>query len=73
MQRKIDNIDQWHQAALKPLNIPTPVFIDAEPIDKQRKRIMEKVRPFVSDELQKVRTDDAFGSALDHLEKRFME
>ena len=42
MQRKIDNIDQCYQVALKPLNIPPPVLIDAEPLHKQRKRIMEK-------------------------------
>jgi hypothetical protein len=72
LQRKTNSFDQWNPT-LKAHNIPTPAFIDNEPLDNQRKRFMEKVRPFVSDDLQKVRTDDIFGSALDHLEKRFIE
>jgi hypothetical protein len=72
IQRKTNHFDQWNPT-LKAQNIPTPAFIEAEPLDAQRKRFMEKVRPFVSDDLQKVKTDDIFGSALDHLEKQFME
>jgi hypothetical protein len=72
-QRKFNNIEQWAQTALKPLNIPTPAYIEGEKLDQQRKRIMNKVRPFVSNALQQVKTDDVFGSALDHYEKQFME
>ena len=72
-QRKFNNIEQWAQTALKPLNIPTPMYIEGEKLDQQRKRIMNKVRPFVSDALQQVKTDDVFGTALDHYEKQFME
>lgn len=72
-QRKFNNIEQWAQLALKPLNIPVPAYIEGERLDQQRKRIMNKVRPFVSDALQQVKTDDVFGSALDHYEKQFME
>jgi hypothetical protein len=72
-QRKFNNIEHWAQTALKPLNIPTPAYIEGEKLDQQRKRIMNKVRPFVSDALQQVKTDDVFGSALDHYEKQFME
>jgi hypothetical protein len=72
-QRKFNNIEQWSQTALKSLNIPTPAYIEGEQFDHQRKRIMNKVRPFVSEDLQQVKTDDMFGSVLDHCEKQFME
>lgn len=42
-------------------------------MDQQRKRIMEKARPFVSEDLQQIKRDDISGSGLNHIEKQFME
>ena len=62
-QRKFDNIEQWTQNVFRPLGIPAPAYIEGEQFDQQRKRIMEKARPFVSDELQQIKKDDVFGTA----------
>jgi hypothetical protein len=71
-QRKYDNIEQWSRVCA-PLGIPTPAFTEGESFDHQRKRIIEKVRPFVSDELQPVKTDHVFETGLNDLERRFMD
>jgi hypothetical protein len=72
IQRKANNIQQW-DPTLKALNLPTPALIEGEPIHNQRKRIMNMVRPFVSDDLQNVKPDHVFESALDDYERRFQE
>ena len=72
-QRKFDNIEQWTQNVFRPLGIPAPAYIEGEQFDQQRKRLMEKARPFVSDELQQIKKDDVSGTGLNHLEKQFME
>jgi hypothetical protein len=72
-QRKFNNIEYWTQNAFRPLGVPAPACIEGESYDHQRKRLMEKARPFVSDELQQIKTDHIFETGLDHLEKRFME
>jgi hypothetical protein len=72
-QRKFDNIEQWTQNVFRPLGVPAPAYIEGEKLDQQRKRIMEKARPFVSEELQQIKRDDVFGTGLNHLEKQFME
>jgi hypothetical protein len=71
-QRKINNIDSWNPI-LKAHKIPTPALIDGERLTWQRKRIMDKVRHVVSDELQKIPTDDMFDATLDDCERRFMQ
>jgi hypothetical protein len=72
-QRKVNEIERWDQAVFKPNRMPTPSYFDHESFDGQRKRLMNKARPLVSEELQKVRTDDAFGSALEHVAQQFFE
>jgi hypothetical protein len=71
-QRKYDNIEQWAPVC-KSLNIPTPSYIEGESFDHQRKRIMEKVRPFVATDLQEVKTEHIYESGLNHLENKYME
>lgn len=72
-QRKITTAEQWDQAVFRPHNVPTPRYLESENLDQYRKRLMEKARPFVSADLQRVRTDDIFGSGLDDYERRFMQ
>jgi len=72
-QRKINTGEQWDQAVFRPHNMPTPRYLDGENMDQYRKRLMNKARHIVSADLQNVKTDDIFGSALDHYEKRFLE
>ena len=72
-QRKLNVAAQWDEFVFRPHNIPTPRYLEGENTDSYRKRLMEKARPFVSADLQHVRTDDIFGSALNDYEKRFMQ
>jgi hypothetical protein len=72
-QRKFDNIEQWTQNVFGPLGVPGPAYIEGERLDQQRKRIIEKARPFVSEELQQIKNDDVSGTGLNHLEKQFMQ
>jgi hypothetical protein len=71
-QRKIDEIERWDRAALRPHRIPTPSCLEHESFDGLRKRLINKVRPYVSEDLQKVKTDDVFGSGLDHMAQQFL-
>ena len=52
---------------------PAPEFLDKEPIDHYKKRLMDKAAPFVAADLQEVKTDHLYGSALDHYEQRYFE
>jgi hypothetical protein len=72
-QRKTETLERWDQAVFKPNRVPTPSYFDHETFDQQRKRLMNKARPLVSEELQKVRTDDIFGTALDHVAQQYFE
>ena len=72
-QRKVDELERWDQSVFRPNRIPTPSYFNHETIEQQRKRLMNKARPLVSEDLQKVRTDDVFGSALDHVAQQYFE
>src|SRR5271169_1330026 len=72
-QRKINTGEQWDQAVFRPHNMPTPRYLDGENVDQYRKRLMDKARHIVSADLQNVKTDDIFETALDHYERRFLE
>jgi hypothetical protein len=72
-QRKINTAEQWDQAVFRPNRMPTPRYLDGESLDQYRKRLMEKARPLVAADLQKVKCDDIFGSGLDDYERRFLE
>jgi hypothetical protein len=54
-QRKFDNLERWTQNVFRPLGIPAPAYIEGEKLDQQRKRIMEKARPFVSTNFSKLK------------------
>jgi hypothetical protein len=71
-QLKIENIERWDQQVYRPNQRPTPSLINGESYDQQRKRIMNGARSLVSDELQKVRTEHLFETALDHVERQFI-
>jgi hypothetical protein len=72
-QRKVDELERWDQSVFRPNKISTPSYFDHESFDGQRKRLMNKAKPLVSEDLQKVRTDDIFGSALDHVAHQYFE
>lgn len=72
-QRKINAAEQWDQAVFRPNRMPTPRYLDGEKLDQYRKRLMNKALPLVSADLQHVKTDDIFGTGLDHYEKRFLK
>jgi hypothetical protein len=71
-QRKFNHIEEVTPIC-KSLGIPAPAYIEGEKFEHQRKRIIEKLRPYVSDELQRVKENHIFGTALDHVEKQYME
>jgi hypothetical protein len=72
-QRAVNIGEQWDQGVFRPNNRPTPRQMEGESLDQYRKRLINHARPLVSADLQNVRTDDIFGSALDDYEKRFLE
>jgi hypothetical protein len=72
-QRKINEIERWDQAVFRPHRMPTPSYIDHESLDGLTKRLINKSRHLVSEDLQKVKTNDVFGSALDHFAKQFFD
>jgi hypothetical protein len=65
--------DKWNDKVFRPRGARAPEFLDKEPIDHYRKRLMTKAAPFVAADLQEVKTDHLYGSALDHYEKRYFE
>ena len=65
--------DKWNDKVFRPRGARAPEFLDKEPIDHYKKRLMNKAAPFVATELQEVKTDHLYGSALDHYEKRYLE
>jgi hypothetical protein len=65
--------EKWHEAVYRSRQAPTPDFLDRENNDHYRKRLMSKAAPFVAADLQRVKVDDLYGSALDHYEQRYIE
>jgi hypothetical protein len=64
---------KWDQDVFGPSGRPTPRYLDTDNPDHYRKHLMEAARPLVSEELQKVRTQDLYGSALDHYESEYLK
>jgi hypothetical protein len=64
---------KWDEHVFSPSGRPTPRYLDTDNNDHFRKRLMDAARPLVSKDLQEVRTQDLYGSALDHYEKRYLE
>jgi hypothetical protein len=74
--RETDNWEvqeKWHEKVFRPRNASAPAFLDNEHTDHYRKRMMNKAAPFVAADLQSVKVDDLYGSALDHYEQRYFE
>ena len=65
--------DKWNEKVFMPRGTRAPEFLDKEPIDHYKKRLMDKAAPFVAADLQEVKTDHLYGSALDHYEQRYFE
>jgi hypothetical protein len=65
--------EKWHDKVFRPRGARAPEFLDKEPLDHYRKRLMTKAAPFVAADLQEVKTDHLYGSALDHYEQRYFE
>ena len=65
--------DKWNEGVFRPRGARAPEFLDKEPIDHYRKRLMTKAAPFVAADLQEVKTDHLYGSALDHYEQKYLE
>jgi hypothetical protein len=65
--------DKWNEKVFRPRGTRAPEFLDKEPIDHYRKRLMTRAAPFVAADLQEVKTDHLYGSALDHYEQRYLE
>jgi hypothetical protein len=64
---------KWDEDVFSPSGRPTPRYLDTDNNDHFRKRLMDAARPLVSEELQKVRTQDLYGSALDHYESEYLK
>ena len=65
--------DKWNDKVFRPRGARAPEFLDKEPIDHYRKRLMTKAAPFVAADLQEVKTDHLYGSALDYYEQRYFK
>ena len=65
--------EKWHEKVFRPRGTRAPEFLDKEPIDHYRKRLMTKAAPFVAADLQEVQTEHLYGSALNHYEQRYFE
>src|ERR1700722_11606472 len=75
-QRETDNWEtkeKWHEGVFRPRRANAPDFLENEKNEHFRKRLMERARPFVTADLQEVKTQDLYGSALDHYEQRYLE
>jgi hypothetical protein len=64
---------KWDEHVFGPSGRPTPRYLDTDNPDHFRKRMMDAARPLVSEELQKVKTQDLYGSALDHYENEYLK
>ena len=75
-QRETDNWavqEKWHEKVFRPRGTSAPSFLDGENTERYRRRMMNKAVPFVAADLQTVKIDDLYGSALDHYEQRYFE
>ena len=72
-QTKVAEIERWDQHIFKPHRWPTPSYLEHENMAQLQKRLINRVRPLVSEELQKVKTDDLFNSSLTHVAQQFFE
>jgi hypothetical protein len=64
---------KWDEAVFGPSGRPTPRYLDTDNNDHFRKRLMDAARPLVSADLQNVKIDDLYGSALDHFEQQYLK
>jgi hypothetical protein len=64
---------KWDEDVFGPSGRPTPRYLDTDNNDHFRKRLMEAARSLVSADLQKVKTQDLYGSALDHYESEYLK
>jgi hypothetical protein len=64
---------RWDEQDFGPSGRPTPRYLDTDNNDHFRKRLMEAARPLVAADLQNVKTQDLYGSALDHYEQQYLE
>jgi hypothetical protein len=65
--------ERWHDKVFRPNNRSAPGFLDGEKEDHYRKRLMDRARSLVAADLQNVKTDDLYGTALDHYEQQYFE
>jgi hypothetical protein len=72
-EEKLALQEKWHEKVFRPNRTVAPAYLDKEPIDHYRKRLMNKATPFVAKELQQVKTEHLYGSALDHYEQKYLE
>jgi hypothetical protein len=64
---------KWDEHVFSPSGRPTPRYLDTDNNDHFRKRLMDAARPLVSKDLQEVKTQDLYGSTLDHFERQYFE
>jgi hypothetical protein len=72
-EEKLALQEKWHEGVFRPRNARAPEFLDKEPLDHYRKRLMTKAAPFVAADLQEVKTEHLYGSALDHYEQQYFQ
>jgi hypothetical protein len=72
-RRKIAEIEEFAQTVFIPRKLPTPAYIQGEQFVQLQRRLLDKTRPFVDAQLQKLKTDDAFGTTLAHMNKQYLE
>jgi hypothetical protein len=65
--------DKWNDKVFRPRGARAREFLDKEPIDQYKKRLMDQAAPFVAAALQEVKVDHLYGSALEHYEKQYFE
>ena len=75
-ERATDNYqiqEKWHEKVFRPRGTSAPAYLDGENSERYRRRMMQKATPFVAADLQSVKIDDLYGSALDHYELKYFE
>jgi hypothetical protein len=64
---------KWDQEVFGPSGRPTPRYLDTDNPDHYLKRLMDAARPLVAVDLQEVKTQDLYCSALNHYEQRYFD
>jgi hypothetical protein len=64
---------KWDEGIFGPSGRPTPRYLDTDNPDHYTKLLTDAARPLVSKDLQEVRTQDLYGSALEHFEQRYFD